>query len=72
MKHSLTLEINQFIFKKQFEKTIPCPDKIHTFSYVFQNYLQVIWKGLSDLPVHIDEEHKEQKRCAVPVSSLQL
>jgi len=59
MKHSLTLKINQIIFKKQFEKTIPWPDKIHTFSYVFQNYFQVFWKGLSDLPVHVDNEHKE-------------
>jgi len=46
IKHWLTLKINQFIFKKQFEKTSPYPDKIHTFSYVFENYFQVFWKGL--------------------------
>jgi len=47
IKYWLTLKINRFIFKKQFEKTSPWPDKIHTCSHVFQNYFQVFWKGLS-------------------------
>jgi len=41
IQHRLTLKINQFIFIKHFEKTNPCPDKIHMFSYVLQNYFQV-------------------------------
>ena len=47
IKYWLTLKTNQFICTKQFEKTSLWPDKIHQFSYVFQSYFQVFWKGLS-------------------------
>ena len=47
MKHCLTLEINRFILIKHFGKTSPCPDKTHTFSYMFQNYFQIFWKSFT-------------------------
>jgi len=47
IKHWLTLKINQFIFKRQLEKASLCPDKIHTFSYMFQNYFQGFRKALT-------------------------
>ena len=47
VKYWLTLKINQFIYKNQFEKTSLWPDKNHPFSYVFQSYFQVFWKDLS-------------------------
>ena len=42
-----TLKINQFSFLMHFEKTIPCPDKIYTFSYMSKNYFQIFWKGFT-------------------------
>ena len=47
IKYWLTSKINQFILMKHFERTSPCPDKLHMFSYVLQNYFQVFWKGLN-------------------------
>ena len=64
IKHWLTLKINQFIFKKQFEKTSPWPDKIHTFSHVFQNYFQVFWKGLSCQSISVkNTRSRNDVRC---------
>jgi len=56
-KHCSTLKINQLIFIKQFENTSPCPDKIYTFSYMFQNFFTTILEGLYS-PVHVDQEYK--------------
>jgi len=56
IKHWLTLTINQFIFKKHFERTSPFPAKFHTFSFMLQNCLSIL-EGLN-LPGHVDKEHK--------------
>jgi len=57
------LKINQFIFKKQLEKTSPWTDKIHTFSCVFQNYFQVFWKGLSCQSISMKNMSRNDVQC---------